>query len=117
MCENGGEYNCPHCDGVNYISSDIDEVGDLRIGCAALRLDGGEVVSLPRPARHHDIIRFLIDRCDTPEAIAHAAQGFMTECGSFVGREGALYIAERAEQISRKTGGLGCHQLFSEDLW
>lgn len=87
-----------------------------RIDRAALLLPGSnEVVTLPRPARHHTIIHDLANRGIGIEARAGATQGFTTSTGRFVKRGPAVEIARLAGQLIRKTQPLD--QLFSEDLW
>jgi hypothetical protein len=73
----------------------------------------GLPVFLPAPARHHDVIRWLVDRGD-PTPIT-GKQGFMTSANRFVDRVEACRIARDAEQIRTKHGP--DNQLFSEDLW
>lgn len=86
-----------------------------RIECAALRTEEGIVVSLPRPARHHNVIHHMTKDGYTPEAIARCEQGFTTDTLPFLRRKPALRIAQRAGQIIRETAPY--HGLFSEDLW
>lgn len=69
--------------------------------------------SLPRPARHHDIIGAMSAAGLTAEATRD--QGFLTSVGRYVGREEACRIAASAGQIRSKTGP--ADRLFSEDLW
>lgn len=81
-----------------------------KIDCVAMKyLD--DVVSLPKPARHHDLI-----------SLAHQAnkdtrlyeQGFLTTMGRFVDRMEAAEIALNSEQIESLKFP---PDLFSEDLW
>ena len=79
----------------------------------------GMIYSLPRPARHGQI---LFAMPDSEEEGHHPRnQGFLTSEGRYVSREEARHIAWISGQI--KDGGLrgkdGMHptQLFSEDLW
>lgn len=83
----------------------------VRIAAAAVEV-GGVVVSMPPPARHHDVIHKLRDLC---ESITGVTQGFLTSDGAFVGRREALHIAVRAGQVLLKQGDRD--RLFSEDLW
>lgn len=87
-----------------------------RIECAALLTEDGQVISLPRPARHHDIIQHMTKEGFTPEAIARSEQGFSTDTLRFVRRSPALWIAKKAGQLFR---GEPQHpsRLFSEDVW
>jgi hypothetical protein len=86
-----------------------------RIECAALLTEDGQVVSLPRPARHHDVIQHMTRQGFTPEAIARSEQGFTTDTLRFVRRKPALRIAWKADQLIKETAP--AHGLFSEDVW
>jgi len=87
------------------------------IEVAAIKKDG-KVYSLPRPARHHNVMHeFKLGR-------PHE-QGFIDDRLGFVGRHQALCIALACKQElrfnKRQTApGEFCdpaHGLFSEDLW
>lgn len=82
-----------------------------RIVAAAIKQDG-MVCFVPRPGRHHDVIRRMA-AAGIPTPIV-GEQGFVTDDGLFVNRKHALAIAQEAEQIIRKGAG---SELFSEDLW
>lgn len=83
-----------------------------RIERAAIR-HGDTVYSLPRPARHHAVIKFMAEKGFGPGDMLD--QGFETDQGRFVDRYEAVQIAREAGQILVK------HQpedkLFSEDMW
>lgn len=82
---------------------------------AAIRLCCGVIVSLPKPARHHNIIRHLTATGCSMREIAESEQGFVTDAGRFVGREEALRIADAVGQIIDRRN---CHErLFSENVW
>lgn len=68
------------------------------------------IVSLPRPARHGDILHRI------PTALA-STQGFITSTGRFVNRREGWKIAEAAGQFCEcaPTGSPGT--LYSEDMW
>lgn len=93
--------------------------GIERIDCAALCLRSGKVISLPRPARHGDVIRHMIDLLGlTREDVGFSIQGFTTTQRRFVGRAVAFLIAYDAEQLKAETRVIGgVMQLFSEDVW
>lgn len=74
----------------------------------------GQVIALPRPARHHTIMKAIADTIPTDEWPVQGEQGFMTSGGRFVGREAAATIALAACQCSQLIAG---PRLFSEDLW
>lgn len=84
---------------------------------AAIRdIDRGIVYTLPRPARHGDIIRhmvenYFIDKIRDAEYI----QGFITEEGVFVNRWTAKKIATKAGQLLEREAGKD--ELYSEDVW
>ena len=70
-------------------------------------------VSMPRPARHGDLISEL-HLCGAG-AYAHNEQGFVTNCGRYVDRIMARSIAEFQEQL--KPDARKHKELFSEDVW
>jgi len=83
-----------------------------RIEQAAIK-HAGLIHTVPRPGRHHDVIREMAKRGFGPDCMHN--QGFVTDMGRFVGREDALAIAQQANQLIRKAGP--DNELFSEDLW
>jgi hypothetical protein len=87
----------------------------MRVVAAAInRNNSGEIVSLPAPARHHDIIRHIHETYgDYP---VRGTQGFVLNDGTFVMRKPALHIAEKAGQLL-KSPVSPAHGLFSEDVW
>ena len=71
----------------------------------AVAIRQGELIhSLPKPARHSDVIHRIFKDSDSKTAVK-GEQGFLTSLGTFVDR----YEAGRIVGINRK--------LFSEDLW
>lgn len=92
-----------------------------RIVAAAIK-QNGMVCSVPRPGRHHDVIRAMA-AAGIPIPIV-GEQGFVTSDGDFVGRREARQIAERAAQIiAGRIDADGVPYtadhplLFSEDVW
>lgn len=79
------------------------------IVAAAIRVNG-LILSLPRPYRHHDIIKHAAD-LGIEEVLSD--QGFLTSDGEYVDRKVGKAIAIEAGQkfLAER------HQLFSEDLW
>jgi hypothetical protein len=73
------------------------------------------ILSLPRPARHGDVMWLASRRAIGP--IGPDDQGFLTSEGRFVGRAEAKRIATAAGQIIRESGSPGDPDLYSEDLW
>jgi len=85
------------------------------VGVAMLLRDG-EVLTAPKPKRHHHIFRDYYDEHnDVPLG---PIQGFVTDTGRFVDREEAWKIAEAAGQLIERapTDGRG-GTLYSEDVW
>jgi hypothetical protein len=76
---------------------------------------GGAIHSLPRPARHHDLIRAMISEGISRDDVAIAEQGFVTNEGNFLSRWRARRVAEKAGQC--ETGTDGDRELCSEDVW
>lgn len=87
----------------------------LRVVAAAInRNDSGEIVSLPVPARHYDIINHIVETMgDYP---VRGTQGFLLSDGRFATRRAALAVAETAGQLIKEPVA-PAHGLFSEDVW
>jgi hypothetical protein len=89
---------------------------NLRVEKAAIRINEGEIYSVDRPGRHHDVIR-LIRSSGYAGPVGGDRQGFLLSDGRFVMRKGALRVAIKAGQVKRED----CHApgigLFSEDVW
>jgi hypothetical protein len=86
------------------------------IESAALKL-GNLIISMPRPARHHNIIHELFREHGIRGG---EFQGFLTSEGKFVDREEAWQIAFYAGQLKDKDWhqhARMCPHLFSEDIW
>jgi len=89
----------------------------------AAAIKHGEMVCfVPRPGRHHDIMRAMA-RAGLPIPIT-GRQGFVTSEGKFVNRTEARQIAEKAAQlIAGRRDAKGVPyvfehpELFSEDVW
>lgn len=92
---------------------------------AAFLTRAGELLTLPRPARHphfYWLYNFMCrgDGWDFPwvgweaEKLERSYQGFVTHDGRFVGRREAGKIALREKQITRLQWP---PSLYSEDLW
>lgn len=80
---------------------------------AAAVKEGEAVCSVPRPGRHHHVMRAMA-AAGFPIPIT-GQQGFLTSDGLFVNRFEARDIARAADQIIKKTGP--ADELFSEDVW
>lgn len=83
---------------------------------AAAVMQGDVICAVPRPGRHHDVIKGLANH-GTPIPI-RGAQGFLTNTGRFVNRWEAMDIAKaagQARQVDPKRPLSG--ELYSEDVW
>ena len=71
------------------------------------------VYSLPKPNRHHNVIR-LIGGISGPHK-----EGFLDENMKFYNRKDAMLLAVSNGQLNRKQGAEFYQgpELFSEDLW
>lgn len=85
-----------------------------RIVQAAIRTEDGQVVTLPRPARHQDIVSHMMANGFALEQIEKGEKGFTTDTMPFVRRQPARRIAEKAGQMIQS---LHPSQLFTDDLW
>lgn len=80
----------------------------MRIKEAAIIHDG----KIWTGKRHHNVIAKIIETCGMKAAPVLGEQGFVTECGKFLGREDAAKVAFEAGQIPALKS-----TLFSEDLY
>lgn len=91
----------------------IDAEPELEVMAAAIRSEAtGEVFSVPKPGRHHDVIALMGDKFNQNDE-----QGFLLKDGRFARRKAALSCAIRAGQLPEGGGKWPAHGLFSEDLW
>jgi hypothetical protein len=91
----------------------VNDVKQLRIDCAALKV-GGEVHSLPPPARHEHIIKACA-RKGLDVFGRDMVYGFVLSDGSFVDRYKAMEIAKKAGQL--KGVAFGVEALSTNHLW
>ena len=84
--------------------------GKPKLVGVAIRLENGEIRSLPAPARHHELFQKFPE---TREA-EFRDQGFVDELGRFYRRRPAEYYAREIGQLTKKMIG---SILTSEDLW
>jgi len=82
-----------------------------QIELVAIKLPNGDVCSLKRPNRHHDVIALLVE-LGYPSPIK-GEQGFVYN-GLFLDRKVAGKIALSVGQIEKLNWP---PKLFSEDLW
>lgn len=87
---------------------------DLEVVAAAILTDTGEIFSVPKPGRHHNVIALIRA---AGKNFRHEDQGFLLRNGSFARRKSALVCAIRAGQLPKDGGKWPTHGLFSEDLW
>ena len=74
----------------------------------------GEVISLPAPNRHHNVIRHMVDKLKHPIPIM-GLQGFVCEDGTFLDRVCAKVVAiNQGQLLERHQDG---EELFSECVW
>ena len=99
--------------------ADAAEPGVTCIQCAAIRYHTGDVYWLPKPARHHDVIHYMVSAVGLPKPIKSSeTQGFLTNKNEFVDRRQAAQIALAAGQVKNVSDMRGCPPiLFSEDVW
>lgn len=97
--------------GRDLIAAAVREVLPRRTIVAAAIKQGKLVYSVPRPGRHHNVMREMA-AAGIPIPII-GEQGFLTSDGLFVGRFEAKDIAVAAGQV----GKTGMAELFSEDVW
>lgn len=74
----------------------------------------GKTYSLPRPNRHHNVIRSIPGGIAWPDT-----QGFLTDKGVFLDRYDAYNYAQLHGQLKRNPDPKAYqgNELFSEDLW
>lgn len=88
------------------------------IAGVAFLMGNGDLFSLPRPSRHHDLIRHLSAEfglsCDGSET-----QGFITNKGAFLDRAKAYELAVATNTLRRDPNPRFYQgsELYSEDLW
>ncbi len=84
----------------------------------AVRVNG-QVWSLPKPFRHHHIIRMIADltgatHIDCSES--RGDQGFLDASGRYLPRKEALPVALANKQVKNEND-IRAERLFSEDVW
>lgn len=82
------------------------------VGVAAIRDHDGTIYSVPRPGRHHDVIRLMVEK-GRPTPIT-GTQGFLLTDGRFAMRKEAGRLAIASGEISALKWP---PDLYSEDLW
>jgi hypothetical protein len=88
---------------------------NTQITHVAIKYDG-KVYSLPKPNRHHNVIRMIAK--ENGVGIKGAdLQGFLDDQGTFLNRRKAYALACVNGQLSRRPDGYQGLELYSEDLW
>lgn len=92
----------------------VEHTDILTVEYAAIKDHSGIVYFVPRPGRHHDVIKLMVKVYNRPIPIT-GEQGFVLSDGSFADRVRAREVAEAAGQLlPRASKG---KRLFSEDVW
>lgn len=102
---------CPHC------KIQIQTTEELRppLTHVAIRFNG-QVWSLPKPFRHHHIIRLIVEHTGVSYVDSRDEdQGFLDANGRYLTRKQAHVNADMHDQI--KNGKIIGGVLTSEDLW
>jgi hypothetical protein len=77
----------------------------------------GVIYSLPKPNRHHDVIRKIIEETGAESIDGDERdQGFLDESGRYLTRKQALISAEINKQL-RDDRKILHGELYSENLW
>ena len=82
----------------------------------AIRFNG-KVYSLPKPNRHHDVIRHIVETEGVSHVDSHGEdQGFLDSSGRYLNRKQALVSAQVNDQM-RAGRPVWHNELNSENLW
>jgi hypothetical protein len=77
----------------------------------------GKIFSLPRPNRHHDVIRKIVEELGVDCVDSYdSTQGFLDESGRFLTRKQAIINAHVNNQLLTDRQ-IYCNELCSENLW
>lgn len=75
------------------------------------------IYSLPKPNRHHNVIKLIVDTTNVQTVNSHGEdQGFLDSSGKFLTRKEALELAKNNGQL-RDDRPIWNDELFSENLW
>ena len=75
---------------------------------------GDLVVGLPKPNRHHHVIKHLVKVLGINKPVGHKGQSFYLADGTYINRQEARKLAIKSGQCSNPEHST---ELFSEDLW
>ncbi len=84
---------------------------------------GDLILSLPRPARHHNVVHMfnrLFKESSRPHwSYEEEVQGFLDDKGNFLTRlEAMTHVKECGQKlVARPPNGYKGQELYSEDLW
>jgi hypothetical protein len=79
---------------------------------------GGATFALPAPARHHDVIRVIVEQTGATTVDAREDdQGFLIDGEQYARRKTALRHAQACGQLKPDALGPRLGKLFSEDVW
>jgi len=88
-------------------------MSELSVVAVAIEDRDGRVYQLPKPNRHHNVIKLMVnDGCKTPII---GEQGFILSNGRFANRIEAKFVAINADQLLERASKT--HRLFSECVW
>jgi hypothetical protein len=80
----------------------------------AIRQKDGRIFSLPKPYRHHHVLKMMRNLEEDCTELMGENQGFLNDKGKYLTRMvGAVYAIEREQIEELATPPF----LFSEDLW
>ena len=89
-----------------------------KITGVAVLTTNNEIVSLPAPNRHSNVLWTVIGEYESKKmAMVKGTQGFVDEDGEFLDRKESVIRAMEFSQISRPKKTSPENLLFSEDLW
>ncbi len=72
------------------------------------------VIALPKPNRHHDVIKYMVEVLGIEPPVGSDGQGFYLDDGTYLNRKEAMKY-ETKEKLLITTNIRS--QLYSEDLW
>ena len=100
---------------IHFDETNVEQLKTLgKIVGVAIISHEGKVISLPKPNRHHNVIKHMVKELKHPIPIT-GQQGFITENGTYVDRVSAKYIARYHKQLLPLASDLD--ELFSECAW
>lgn len=84
-----------------------------------------QVWALPKPNRHHDVIRLIAEETADLKGIGNIYaprddQGFLDHLGRYMSRKQAFFDARACGQLihqERSSSAMKLGELYSEDLW